>query len=174
MPMARPKNPGIAIDSMTTEDWNSVRTIYMEGIRSGNATFETSAPEWEQWDKEHLAVCRLVARRGREVLGWAVLSAVSHRRVYAGVAEASVYVAERARSRGIGRALLSALITSSEQQGIWTLQAAIFPENTVSLELVKSLGFRLVGIRERLGCMDGRWRDVVLLERRSSVAGVQR
>src|SRR5271157_3681605 len=107
--MVRPKDPGITIDSMRAEDWNSVRIVYMEGVRSGNATFERSAPEWEQWDKEHLAACRLVARCGSEVLGWAALSAVSHRRVYAGVAEASVYVAERARGRGIGRALLSAL-----------------------------------------------------------------
>ena len=170
--MLRPNHLGIAIDSMRVEDWNSVRIIYTEGIRSGNATFEKSAPEWDQWDKEHLVACRLVARCGSEALGWAALSAVSHRRVYAGVAEASVYVAEGARRRGIGRALLSALITSSEQQGIWTLQAAIFPENTASLELVRSLGFRVVGTRERLGCMDDRWRDVVLLERRSRVAGV--
>jgi L-amino acid N-acyltransferase YncA len=169
--MVRPKNPAVAIDSMRAEDWNAVRFIYMEGIRSGNATFEKSVPEWDQWDKEHLATCRLVARCGGEVLGWAALSAVSHRRVYAGVAEASVYVAERARGRGIGRALLSALNASSEQEGIWTLQAAIFPENTASLGLVKSLGFRVVGTRERLACMDGRWRDVVLLERRSRVAG---
>jgi phosphinothricin acetyltransferase len=165
-------NPRVTIDSMRAEDWNSVRIIYMEGIASGNATFEKSAPEWAQWDKEHLALCRLVARCGSEVLGWAALSAVSRRRVYAGVVEASIYVAERARGRRIGRALLSALITSSEQQGIWTLQAAIFPENTASLELVRSFGFRVVGTRERLGCMDGRWRDVILLERRSTVAGV--
>jgi L-amino acid N-acyltransferase YncA len=170
--MVRPENPGIEIDSMRAEDWNSVRTIYMEGIKSGNATFETSAPEWDQWDKEHLAVCRLVARCGSEVFGWAALSAVSHRRVYAGVAEASVYVGERARGRGIGRALLRALITSSEKEGLWTLQAAIFPENTASLKLVRSLGFRVVGTRERPASMDGRWRDVVLLERRSRVAGV--
>ena len=149
-----------------------MRIIYMEGIVSGNATFEQSAPEWEQWDKEHLVACRLVARRGSEVLGWAALTAVSHRGVYAGVAEASVYVAERARRSGVGWALLSALITSSEQQGIWTLQAAVFPENTASLELVRSLGFRVVGTRERLGYMNGHWRDVVLLERRSRVAGV--
>jgi L-amino acid N-acyltransferase YncA len=170
--MARPTNEGISIDSMRAEDWNSVRIIYMEGIVSGNATFEQSAPEWEQWDKEHLVACRLVARRGSEVLGWAALTAVSHRGVYAGVAEASVYVAERARRSGVGWALLSALITSSEQQGIWTLQAAVFPENTASLELVRSLGFRVVGTRERLGYMNGHWRDVVLLERRSRVAGV--
>jgi L-amino acid N-acyltransferase YncA len=170
--LVRQENPGIAIGSMRAEDWNSVRIIYMEGIRSGNATFEKSAPEWHRWNKEHLAACRLVARCGREVLGWAALSPVSGRPVYAGVAEASVYVAERARGNGIGRALLSALNTSSEQQGIWTLQAVIFPENTASLKLVRSLGFRVVGTRERLGCMNGRWRDVVLLERRSKVAGV--
>jgi L-amino acid N-acyltransferase YncA len=170
--MAASKNPGFAIDSMRAEDWNSVRVIYMEGIGSGNATFEKSAPEWEHWDKEHLAACRLVARCGNEVLGWAALSAVSHRPAYAGVAEASVYVAERARGSGIGRALLSALITNSEREGIWTLQAAIFPENTASLELVRSLGFRVVGTRVRLGCLNDHWRDVVLLERRSRVTGV--
>lgn len=162
----------IAIEPMRARDWNSVRAIYLEGMAGGNATFEKSAPEWAEWDADHLAVCRLVARRDGEVLGWAALSAVSRRHVYAGVAEASIYVAQRARGGGIGRALLSALITSSEQEGIWTLQAAIFPENTASLGLVGSLGFRVVGTRERLGCMDGRWRDVVLMERRSDVAGV--
>ena len=116
--------------------------------------------------------CRLVARAGNEVLGWTALSAVSRRRVYAGVAEFSIYVAERARGGGIGAALLKALIDASEREGIWTLQSGIFPENTASLELCRRCGFRVVGTRERMGSMDGRWRDVVLIERRSTVAGI--
>ncbi len=157
---------------MEANDWDDVRAIYREGIATGNATFEKSAPEWEKWDKEHLRVCRLVARAGREVLGWAALTPVSGRCVYAGVAEVSVYVAERARGRGIGFALLSALVSASEREGLWTLQAGIFPENAASIELHKRAGFRILGTRERLGCLDGRWRDVVLMERRSAIAGV--
>jgi L-amino acid N-acyltransferase YncA len=157
---------------MRPEDWAAVRAIYLEGIATGNATFEQSAPDWPAWDQGHLPSCRLVARVGREVLGWTVLSPVSRRRVYAGVAEFSIYVAERARGRGAGTALMKALIDASEQEGIWTLQAGVFPENTASLELCLRFGFRVVGTRERIGSMDGRWRDVVLLERRSAVAGV--
>jgi len=161
---------------MRPEDWDAVRAIYREGIVTGNSTFEQSAPDWQTWDQGHLPSCRLVARaageiRG-EVLGWTALSPVSRRQVYAGVAEFSVYVAERARGRGVGAALLQALIEESERQGIWTLQAGIFPENTASLELCQRFGFRAVGTRERIGSMSGRWRDVVLLERRSKIAGV--
>jgi phosphinothricin acetyltransferase len=159
------------IESLTITDWASVRSIYLEGIATGNATFEQSPPEWNQWDIGHLKTCRLVARSDGSVLGWAALSAVSGRCVYGGVAEVSVYVAEQARGRGIGAALLSALVTESEQAGIWTLQAGIFPENQASIKLHLSSGFRVVGTRERLGSMNGRWRDVVLLERRSSVVG---
>lgn len=162
----------ISIEAMTPEDWEAVRAIYIEGIRTGNGTFEQSAPEWEKWDAGHLAVCRLVARSGADVLGWAALSPVSARRVYAGVAEVSVYVAERARGRKIGSQLLAALVTASEQAGIWTLQAGIFPENLASLELHRRHGFRIVGTRERIGCMNGRWRDVILMERRSKIVGV--
>ncbi len=157
---------------MRPEDWGAVRAIYLEGVATGNSTFEQSAPDWQDWDQGHLPSCRLVARVGDEVLGWTALSPVSRRRVYAGVAEFSIYVAERARGRGIGAALLKALIEASEQEGIWTLQSGIFPENQASLELCRRFGFRLVGTRERIGSMDGRWRDVVLLERRSTVAGV--
>jgi L-amino acid N-acyltransferase YncA len=149
---------------MRVEDWSAVRAIYLEGIATGNATFEQSAPDWDGWDRGHLRVCRLVARLGSEVLGWTALNPVSTRSVYAGVAEFSIYVAERARGRGIGAALMRALVEASEQEGIWTLQSGIFPENTV--------GFREVGTRERIGCMNGRWRDVVLMERRSAIAGV--
>jgi L-amino acid N-acyltransferase YncA len=162
----------IEIEPFRAEDWEAVRAIYLEGIATGNATFAQSAPEWDEWDAGHLKTCRLAARSGDGILGWAALSPVSGRTVYAGVAEVSVYVAERARARGIGIALLDALILQSELNGIWTLQAGIFPENEASIRLHKSAGFRIVGVRERLGQMNGRWRDVVLMERRSSVAGV--
>lgn len=152
---------------MQPEDWEAVRRIYLEGIAAGNATFETEAPEWERWDAAHLPHCRLVARETGAVVGWAALSPVSARRVYRGVAEVSVYVAESARGRGVGRALLEALAAESEGQGIWTLQAGIFPENTASLELHRRCGFRAVGTRQRIGELGGVWRDVVLLERRS-------
>jgi phosphinothricin acetyltransferase len=157
---------------MQPKDWEAVRAIYLEGIATGNSTFEQSAPDWQTWDQGHLPSCRLVARAGNEVLGWTALSPVSRRQVYAGVAEFSIYVTESARGRGIGAALLKALIDVSEREGIWTLQSGIFPENTASLELCRRFGFRIVGTRERIGCMAGRWRDVVLLERRSEIAGV--
>src|SRR5579862_6314217 len=162
----------LKVDPMTPEDWDAVRAIYLEGISTGNATFEKSAPDWPTWDAGHLKSCRFVARLDAEVLGWAALSPVSGRCVYAGVAEVSVYVAERARGRKMGSQLLGALLTASEREGIWTLQAGIFPENVPSIELHKRAGFRIVGTREKLGSMDGRWRDVVLMERRSIVAGV--
>jgi L-amino acid N-acyltransferase YncA len=159
------------IVEMTADDWPQVRAIYLEGIATGNATFETSAPEWEAWDAGHLASCRLVARGDGKVIGWAALSRVSGRCVYAGVAEVSVYVSERERGRGAGKALLGALIASSEENGIWTLQAGIFPENAASVTMHQRAGFRIVGRRERLGAMNGVWRDVLLLERRSKVTG---
>lgn len=153
---------------MKPSDWPAVRAIYEEGIATGNATFEISAPEWSEWDARHLTHSRLVARQGCAIAGWAALSPVSSRPVYRGVAEVSIYVAERARGRGIGRTLLAALIGESEQHGIWTLQAGIFPENTASIELHQRCGFRIVGRRERIGqTADGRWRDTILLERRS-------
>jgi phosphinothricin acetyltransferase len=156
---------------MAAEDWPAVRTIYQEGIATGNATFERSAPEWEQWDSAHLPHCRLVARSAGGILAWAALSPVSSRCVYAGVAEVGIYVAAGLRGGGIGRALLSALVESSERENIWTLQAAIFPENIASVEVFRKAGFRVLGTRERLGSMDGRWRDVTLMERRSQIAG---
>jgi L-amino acid N-acyltransferase YncA len=156
---------------MQPDDWPAVRAIYLEGIATGNATFEQTAPEWEKWDGGHLPEPRIVARSDGNVMGWAALSSVSSRCVYAGVAEVSIYVADRARGRGIGRQLMSRLIADSEAEGIWTLQAGIFPENVASIALHERAGFRIVGQRERLGQMNGRWRDVVLLERRSAVAG---
>jgi L-amino acid N-acyltransferase YncA len=162
---------GIEIAAMTAADWPWVRTVYLEGVATGNATFEHTAPEWEQWDAGHLPTCRLVARVDGRPAGWAALSRVSTRAVYAGVAELGIYVAEAVRGTGIGLALLAALIAESERNGFWTLQAAIFPENRASLALHAKAGFRVVGLRERLGAMNGRWRDVVLMERRSPVAG---
>ena len=156
---------------MTAADWDRVRRIYLEGIATVNATFEQDAPPWETWDASHRRDCRFVARGGGEVLGWAALSPVSSRCVYEGVAEVSVYVSASARGRGIGRLLLSTLVESSEGAAVWTLQAGIFPENVASIELHKKLGFRLVGLREKIGCMNGRWRDVALMERRSTAAG---
>jgi phosphinothricin acetyltransferase len=161
--------PDIIVNSMRTEDWESVRAIYIQGIATGTATFEQTAPEWKTWDAAHLPSCRLIARKGSQALGWAALSPYSRRQAYAGVAEVSVYVAEAARGRGVGAALLSARVTESERQGIWTLQASIFPENTPSIRLHERSGFRVAGTRERIGYMDGRWRDVVLMERRTQV-----
>jgi L-amino acid N-acyltransferase YncA len=159
------------IDSMKESDWEQVRSIYIEGITSGDATFETDAPPWEKWDASHLSSCRLVARSGESVMGWAALSPVSSRCVYGGVAEVSVYIGQRYRGMGLGRALLTTLIAESEKNGLWTLQAGVFPENKASIDLHKRCGFREVGRRERIGKMDGRWRDTVLLERRSTIVG---
>ena len=155
------------IVNMRPEDWPVVEAIYLQGIATGNATFETKSLGWENWNAKHHAHSRLVARAGETVLGWAALSPVSTRRVYAGVAEVSIYIADEARGKGVGRVLLKALIEHSEQNGIWTLQAGIFPENTGSITLHKSCGFCEVGRREKIGQLKGVWRDVVLLERRS-------
>jgi L-amino acid N-acyltransferase YncA len=162
----------LIISPLEAGDWEDVRSIYLEGVATGNATFEGHAPAWEAWNVGHLPSCRLVARRRSELIGWAALSSISSRCVYAGVAEVSIYVAARARGQRVGTRLMSALVEASEQAGIWTLQAGIFPENVASIELHKRAGFRIVGVRERLGCLDGRWRDVALLERRSNVSGV--
>ena len=159
------------IDSMRPQDWEFVRAIYLEGMATGQATFETEAPDWECWDAGHLPQCRLVARDGDGVLGWAALSPVSRREAYAGVAEVSVYVAASARGLGVGGALMRALIEASERQGFWTLQSSIFPDNHASLALHLKHGFREVGRRERIARHHGVWRDTVVLERRSSVAG---
>ena len=158
------------VRDLTPEDWPRVREIYEDGIRSGDATFETEAPEWEAWDAAHPEV-RLVAERDGEIAGWAALAPVSERCVHQGVAEVSVYVAESARGAGVGRTLLEQLVARSEEAGIWTLQAGVFPENEASLSLHRACGFREVGVRERLGELGGVWRDVLLLERRSSLVG---
>ena len=160
------------LEKMLPEDWPQVRAVYLEGLATGAATFETEAPEWEQWDASHVRACRLVALgEGRRVAGWAALAPVSRRPAYAGVAEVSVYVGEGFRGRGAGRALLDALVRESEQEGVWTLQASVIAENEVSLALHRSCGFRVVGRRERIGRLAGRWRDTILLERRSKIVG---
>jgi phosphinothricin acetyltransferase len=158
----------IEIRDLRPSDWPEVARIFEDGIRTGDATFETGAPSWEEWDAAHTEH-RLVAELDGELAGWAALSPVSERCCYAGVAESSVYVAELARGRGVGRELLEELIRRSETAGIWTLQAGLFPENKASLRLHLVCGFRLVGVRERLGELNGVWRDVLLLERRSEV-----
>jgi phosphinothricin acetyltransferase len=161
----------LSIRNMTAEDWPPVREIYREGIATGIATFETETPDWEHWNAHHVQHCRLVAVFRDQLLGWAALSQVSSRRVYAGVAEVSVYVSGAARGRGIGKRLLEYLISESERHGFWTLQSGIFPENEASIALHKALGFRQVGIRERPGRLGDEWRDVVLMERRSRIVG---
>jgi phosphinothricin acetyltransferase len=163
--------PDLKIESMTDLDWPRVAEIYRVGIATGHATFETEVPAWEQWDAGHLRIGRLVCRIGGKVVGWAALAPVSRRACYAGVAEASVYVAASHRRLGLGRSLLLALIAESERAGIWTLQGATFPENEASLRLQQECGFRIIGCRERVARHNGVWRDTVLTERRSRIVG---
>jgi L-amino acid N-acyltransferase YncA len=160
------------IEKMKTEDWPTVKSIYQEGIVTGNATFEIDAPDWEQWDKHHLSDCRLIAKSADEMIGWFALSPVSSRCVYEGVVEISLYIKSSARGKGVGKAFLKAAIEESERLGIWTLQSGVFPENIASIAVQKACGFRQVGIREKIGCMNGQWRDVILMERRSKVVGI--
>jgi phosphinothricin acetyltransferase len=166
-PGAEPLSPvEVSLAPLTPADWPAIRSIYREGIETGMATFETELPDWPEWDRAHLAACRLVALHAGRVVGWAALLPVSARPCYRGVAEVSVYVAPVAQRFGIGRALLTRLIADSAAAGIWTLQAGIFRENQASLSLPATCGFRRVGVRERVGQLRGEWRDVVLLERR--------
>jgi len=152
-------------------DWDDVKLIYEKGIATGNATFQTSAPSWDEWDSSHLAACRIVAEVAGKVVGWAALSPVSSRCVYAGVAEVSVYIDPAFSGRGIGLTLLNELVKLSEAEGIWTLQAGVFPENIGSLRIHEKAGFRTIGFREKIGKQHGVWRDTVLLERRSKMIG---
>jgi L-amino acid N-acyltransferase YncA len=165
------KNIDIKIESMSNDSWIDVARIYEEGIATKNATFENQVPDWNQWDKSHRMDCRLIALVDNKVVGWAALSNVSGRCVYSGVAEVSVYVDSNYRGKGIGDCLLNSLIKESEKCEIWTLQAGIFPENISSISLHHKHGFRTIGIRERLGKMNNKWRDVALLERRSQIVG---
>ncbi len=157
----------ITIEALLPEHWTGVARVYEEGIATRNATFETEVPTWEAWDSSHLPGHRFVAVREGEVVGWVAVGPVSGRCVYAGVVENSVYVAESVRGQGVGRSLLEALIASTEAAGIWTIQAGMFPENEGSIRLHRSVGFTTVGTYERLGKLDGVWRDVLMLERRS-------
>lgn len=150
----------------------AIAAIYLQGIATGNATFQTSAPGWEEWDQSHLPHSRIALLVNNSITGWAALTAVSSRCVYAGVAEVSIYVAGEHRGKGYGKLLLNELIQQSEANGIWTLQAGIFPENTGSLQLHESCGFRKIGYREKIGNMNGTWRDNIMLERRSKTTGV--
>jgi phosphinothricin acetyltransferase len=162
----------IEIKPLEPLHWNEVRRIYEEGLKTGNATFQTSAPEWDEWDKTHIQTGRLVAIENENILGWAALTPVSGRCVYGGVAEISVYVSENARGKGVGKELLKSLIENSEANGFWTLQAGIFPENVASLKIHEATGFRIIGKREKIGQMNGHWRDTILLERRSQTIGI--
>jgi phosphinothricin acetyltransferase len=150
-------------------DWPEVARIYEQGIATGNATFETEVPSWEDWDGAHLPGQRFVAERDGRVVGWIALAPVSSRACYRGVAEISVYVEEGARGGGVGSQLLAAVVESAERAGIWSLQTSVFPENGASLALLQRFGFRVVGTRERIGRLHGVWRNTVLVERRSEV-----
>ncbi len=160
----------IELRPLEPDDWPAVRAIYLEGIATGIATFQTEAPDWEAWDAGRLRACRIVATDAGRVVGWAALSPVSSRPCYAGVAEVTLYVGEAARGHGVGRCLMERIVAESEQHGFWTLQSVIFPENEASLTVHARYGFRLVGKRERIAQLNGRWHDVLLLERRSAAA----
>lgn len=158
------------IDEMKESDWEQVSLIYHEGIKTGVATFEKDVPNWDAWDEGHLKVGRLVARSDDAVLGWAALTPYSNRCIYGGVAEESIYIKQAYKGQGVGKALLTALIQQSEESGFWTLQAGIIRDNAISIELHKKCGFRIVGIREKIGkSINGVWTDVVLMERRSTL-----
>lgn len=157
---------------MLPEHWDAVKEIYKQGIESGNATFQTSIPSWEEWDSAHVTNSRIIAVENGNVIGWAALTAVSGRCVYAGVGEVSVYVNMDMQGKGIGKKLLQALISESEKNQFWTLQAGIFPENTVSIKIHENCGFRIIGRREKIGQMNGQWRDTLLLEKRSNKVGI--
>jgi L-amino acid N-acyltransferase YncA len=165
--------PAFTLEAMSSQDWPAVRSIYMEGILGGNATFETDSPPWTEWDAAHLPFARVVARAvDANVIGWAALRPVSPRACYRGVAEVSVYVAERAQHQGVGRALLREVIALAEANGIWTLQGSIFPENHASLKMCDACGLRQVGRRKHIAKMNGLWRDTIIVERRSHKVGV--
>ncbi len=162
----------VSVIPLAARHWDRVRDIYVEGLATGEASFETEAPDWAEWDRAHLPWPRLAAVRGTEIVGWVALSPVSLRKCYAGVAEVSIYVAAEARGQGVGKLLLREAIGASEAAGIWTLQAVIYPTNVQSIRIHEQCGFRVVGRRERIAQREGVWRDTVLLERRSAVVGV--
>ena len=163
----------LILDEFRADDWDQVRQIYLDGLATGQASFEVEAPSWEIWNKSHHSHSRLVARRDGRVVAWAALAPLSTRQCYAGVAEVSLYVAADQRGRGVGQRLLQAAIESSERHGIWSLCGATFPENQASIQLQLACGFRIVGRRKRVAQYRGVWRDTVLTERRSRVVGLQ-
>ena len=167
-------DPSIAIRPLREADYPAVRAIFEEGIGTGISTLETEAPEWAAWNAAHIAACRLVAELDGRVVGWAALCPVTPRPVYAGVVELSIYITAAARGRGIGRKLLDALVEASEREGHWTIQSNVWPENEASIRLHKACGFRIVGLRQRVGLCRGRFHDILLIERRSPVVGVDR
>ena len=171
IPMSAPKNR-LTIQPMTEADWPAVQRIYADGIATGNATFETQAPDWQTWNRGHLPDCRLVARLNGVVMAWAALSPVSARACYAGVAEHSIYVDKSHRGQGIGKTLLQEFVRQAEQRGFWTIQSSIFPENAASIAIHLACGFRIVGRRKRVAMLNGAWRDTVLVERRSRIVGL--
>lgn len=156
----------------TQEHYSQVAEIYLQGIATGNATFQTAAPSWDDWNNSHLQHSRIAAFSNNQMIGWAALTAVSSRCVYAGVAEVSIYIATQFQGQGIGYQLLNQLILSSEQNGLWTLQSGIFPENMGSIKLHQKCGFRIIGHREKIGKMNGVWRDNIIMERRSTTVGI--
>jgi len=162
----------LSIREMVSKDWPQVKLIYEQGISTGFATFETKAPEWDQWNNSHLKFGRWIAESDNQVIGWVALSSVTDRCVYSGVAEVSVYVSADAKGRGVGHLLMQKVIADSESNGIWTLNAAMFPENSGSIRLHKKVGFREIGIREKIAKLDGKWRDNVVMERRSKTVGI--
>lgn len=163
----------VHVREMTEKDWPAVSAIYQEGINTGHATFQTKSPSWHDWNDGHMEQCRYVALMDGKIEGWIALSAFSKRHAYRGVAEVSVYVNPQSSGQGIGYKLMSHMINVSEEAGIWTLIAGIFPENIGSVGLHEKSGFRVIGIREKVGEMSGVWRDVVLMERRSKVLNYQ-
>jgi phosphinothricin acetyltransferase len=168
----KPVIENITIRKITEDDYPAIRRIFEEGILTGNATFQRSSPEWDDWDASKLPYCRLAAIVDGEIAGWAALTPTSKREVYKGVNEESIYISQKYTGKGIGKYLMNALIEESEKHGVWTLTASIFPENTVSIKLHLSCGFREIGRMEKAGCMNGIWRDTVLFERRSRKVGV--
>lgn len=160
------------IREMKSSDAPAVLDIYAKGLKTRNATFETVVPSWEKWDASHHRFCRLVFVEAETVIGWVALSPVSSRECYAGAAELSIYVDTDHLGKGVGSQLMARVLPESEEHGIWTIHASIFPENTTTLRLHKTFGFREVGIRERIARLDGRWRSTLILERRSKVVGL--
>lgn len=160
------------IKNITAEQYSQVAAIYLQGLATGIATFQTEAPDWESWDKSHLPNCRLAAFDDKTMAGWAALSPVSSRCVYAGVAEVSIYISEKYRGKGVGKLLLTKLIAESEAAGLWTLQSGIFSENKASIKLHEQCGFRIIGYREKIGQRNGVWKDNIIMERRSKTVGV--